>query len=85
MKDSIINAVEEAEENDGLLELKEEKRYFFDNTVKVLQERYEELIKAEATLEILGRVIKQTHPYEIKTYRAIAEKYIPADEGDDEK
>lgn len=53
--------------------------------VKVPQKRYEELIKAEATLEILGRVIWQMKPYEIKTYRAIAGKYIPDEkDGEDE-
>ena len=70
----------------GIEELKEgDLDIILRPTVKVPQERYEELIKAEATLEILGRVIKQTHPYEIKTFKAIAGKYIPDDEEDDEE
>lgn len=70
----------------GIEELKEgDLDIVFRPIVKVPQERYEELIKAEATLEILGRVIAKTKPYELKTFKAIAEKYIPDDkDGDDE-
>jgi hypothetical protein len=85
MKDSIIKNFEETEENDNFLELKGDNLCLIDNTVKVSQGRYNELIKARTTLEILGRVIKQTKPYDIDTYRAIAGKYIPSDEEENKK
>lgn len=53
--------------------------------VEISQERYEELIKAEATLEILGRVIAEQKPYELRKFKAVAGKYIPDEkDGDDE-
>lgn len=70
----------------GIEELKEgDLDIVFRPIVKVPQERYEELIKAEATLEILGRVIAEKKPYELSTFKAVAGKYIPDDkDGDDE-
>ena len=71
---------------EGIEELKEgDIDIILRPTVKIPQERYEELVKAEATLEILCRVINQTKPYGFKTLAAIAGKYIPAEEGDDKE
>lgn len=73
--------------DEGIEELKEgDLDIILRPVVKVPQERYEELIKAETTLEILCRVLNLSKPYDFENYRAIAgEKYFPADKGDDEE
>lgn len=47
--------------------------------VTISQERYEELIRAEAKLEALCRMIIQDKPYYYKTYQIVVDKDLLPD------
>ena len=73
---------------EGIDELKEDIKVIFRPTISIPRDRYEELLKAETTLECLCRVLAIEKPYNAKFFYAVAgEKYLPAStvrDGDDE-
>lgn len=72
---------------EGYEELKEDIKVMFRPTISIPRDRYEELLKAETTLECLCRFLTVEKPYNARFIFAVAgEKYIPAsaaEDGDD--
>lgn len=70
----------------GFAELQEEGiEVVLKPTVKISQDRYDELLHKEETLNILCRVLVAKEPYDMSMYRAIAgENMTPEKAGEDE-
>jgi hypothetical protein len=52
----------------------------YNDAIVISRNRYEELIKAETTLEILCAMIEKEKPYKYEDYKVIAGDYITESE-----